>query len=158
MFTRNKSMNNIKQFLLAIFIYLVLSCHDRVLASSTTTRDIIVPKISDWQITVVNGLITSETLFVHCKSKDDDLGEQNLHLGDRFSWTFGENMLHSTLFWCYLSKDDGHMNVKVFWDDVILFHRCGWEKCVWTAKTDGLYLWNSAIGEGLLLEKWETGW
>ncbi|CAN6912528.1 unnamed protein product, partial [Brassica oleracea] len=66
--------------------------------SSTTTRDIIVPKISDWQITVVNGLITSETLFVHCKSKDDDLGEQNLHLGDRFSWNFGENMLHSTKF------------------------------------------------------------
>ncbi|KAF8097768.1 hypothetical protein N665_0281s0031 [Sinapis alba] len=135
-------MNNIKTFLLAIYLALLLTCHDRVLASSTT-RDIIVPKISDWQITVVN---------------DDDLGKQNLRLGDRFSWNFGENMLHSTLFWCYFSKDDGHMNVKVFWDDVILFHRCGWENCVWTAKTDGLYLWNSAIGEDLLVEKWEAGW
>lgn len=151
-------MNYIKTFLLAIFISLFLTSHDRVLASSTTTRDIIVPKISDWQITVVNGIVTSETLFIHCKSKDDDLGEQNLRLGDKFSWNFRENMLHTTLFWCYLSKNDGHMNVKVFWDDVILFHRCGWKQCVWAAKTDGLYLWNSAIGEYLLLEKWEAGW
>ncbi|CAN7014969.1 unnamed protein product [Brassica rapa subsp. trilocularis] len=118
-------MSNIKQFFLAIYISLVLTCQDRVVARSATMRDIIGPKISNWQVMVVNGLATSETLFIHCKSKEDDLGEHTLRLGDRFSWNFGENMLHSTLFWCYLSKDDGHMNVQVFWDDVILFHRCG---------------------------------
>ncbi|KAJ4899298.1 Plant self-incompatibility protein S1 family [Raphanus sativus] len=151
-------MSNIKQFLLAIYISLLLTCQDRVVARSATMSDIIGPKISEWQVMVVNGLTTSETLFIHCKSKEDDLGEHNLRLGDRFSWNFGENMLHTTLFWCYLSKDDSHMNVKVFWDDVILFHRCGWKKCVWTAKTDGLYLWNFANGEDLLLENWEAGW
>ncbi|ESQ56181.1 hypothetical protein EUTSA_v10026872mg [Eutrema salsugineum] len=151
-------MNNIKPFLLAIYISLVLTCQDRVLADCTTTRDVIVPKISEWQVQVINSLTTGETLFIHCKSNDNDLGEHNLNFSERFSWNFGENMLHSTLFWCYMSKDDGHMNVKVFWDDVILFHRCDWKNCVWTAKTDGVYLWNSAIGEDMLSEKWEVGY
>ncbi|CDY35243.1 BnaA01g07880D [Brassica napus] len=48
-------------------------------------------------------------------------------------------------------------NIKQFLLAIFIYlMRLG--KCVWTAKTDGLYLWNSAIGEGLLLEKWETGW
>ncbi|XP_010438359.1 PREDICTED: uncharacterized protein LOC104721972 [Camelina sativa] len=152
-------MNHIKQFFLAIYIFLAVTCQDHVLASRATTKDIIVPKISEWQVTVVNGLTTNETLFIHCKSKEDDLGEISLiRFRDRFSWNFGENVLHSTLFWCYMSKDDGHMNVNVFWDDVILFHRCGWKNCVWTAKTDGLYLWYYASGEDVLSEKWEVGW
>lgn len=153
-----KNMNNFKQFLLAIYISLALTCQEHVLAGGATTKDIIVPKISEWQVAVVNSLTTTETLFVHCKSKEDDLGEQTLLYEDRFFWNFGENMLHSTLFWCYLSKDDGHVNVNVFWDDVILFHRCGWKNCVWTAKIDGVYLWNSATGEDMLMEKWEIGW
>ncbi|ESQ29261.1 hypothetical protein EUTSA_v10024144mg, partial [Eutrema salsugineum] len=96
------------------------------LAGRTTTRHVIVLKISEWQVQVTNGLTT-------------------------------ENMFHSTFFWCYMSKDGGHMDVQVFWDDVILFYRCGWKNCVWTAKTDGVYLWNSVIGEDVLSEKWEVG-
>ncbi|KAL9819205.1 S-protein 1 [Arabidopsis thaliana] len=91
-------MNYIKQFILAICFYLVLTCQDHVLARDTTTRDIVVPKISEWQVTVANGLTTGETLFIHCKSEENDLGDINLKFLDRFSWNFGENMLHSTLF------------------------------------------------------------
>ncbi|CAN8324405.1 unnamed protein product [Cochlearia groenlandica] len=152
-------MNTIKNVLLAIYVFLALTCQGHVLGDTTTTKqDIIAPKFSQWQVTMVNGLSTQETLFIHCKSKEDDLGEQYLSVEDRFSWNFGENMIHTTLFWCYISKDDGYVNVNVFWDDVILFHRCGWKNCVWTAKRDGVYLRNFATGEDVLSKTWEVGW
>ncbi|XP_010541151.1 PREDICTED: uncharacterized protein LOC104814676 [Tarenaya hassleriana] len=144
-----------RQTLIFISVLVTLTCQNQ--ATTESTADIIVPKISEWQVTVVNGLVADKNLYVHCRSKEDDLGERNLTSEESFTWGFRQNIIHTTLFWCYMSKHDVHAKLNVFWDDVILFHRCGWKTCVWIAKDDGVYLRDFATGDDLISTKWEVG-
>ncbi|GLT62134.1 hypothetical protein SLA2020_347930 [Shorea laevis] len=67
-----------------------------------------------WHVHVVNGLSRSQ-LFLHCKSKDNDLDMHHLEVGDDFSWSFRENVFETTLYWCYMRKDDKtHATLDVF--------------------------------------------
>ncbi|KAE8650839.1 hypothetical protein Csa_023860, partial [Cucumis sativus] len=52
-----------------------------------------------------------ETLSIHCKSKDDDLGLHYLDIGKQFTWSFRENLWSSTLFWCYIRNQDNHVSL-----------------------------------------------
>ncbi|CAA0840010.1 Plant self-incompatibility protein S1 family [Striga hermonthica] len=40
------------------------------------------------------------SLFISCKSRDDDLGEHELRPGQSFSWHFRTNLFKRTLFYC----------------------------------------------------------
>ncbi|XP_022759789.1 S-protein homolog 1-like [Durio zibethinus] len=114
------------------------------------------PEFIRWHVYVVNGLSNNTTLFLHCKSKDDDLGVQNLSAGTNFTWSFQQNIFRRTLFWCYVSKDDNaHAAFKVFWQDVLLFHKCSWKNCIWTAKDDGIYIKDLARDLDEFRGKWE---
>ncbi|XVF81126.1 hypothetical protein PTKIN_Ptkin15bG0131400 [Pterospermum kingtungense] len=116
------------------------------------------PEFTRWHVCVVNGLSNSQTLFLHCKSKDDDLGARNLFPGTNFTWSFQQNLLRTTLFWCYMSKDDNsHAAFKVFWQDVLLFHKCSWKNCVWTAKDDGIYIRDFATNSDEFRGEWNPG-
>lgn len=110
-----------------------------------------------WQIHVVNGL-ENETLLVHCKSKDDDLGNQNLAAkGDEFHWTFKVNFFGTTLFWCYLQKPNFDVSFESFWVEKThpwLNSRCYDKNCFWIAKDDGVYLRNNPAKTDELVHVW----
>ncbi|GLU07861.1 hypothetical protein SLE2022_248000 [Rubroshorea leprosula] len=122
-----------------------------------TTKEWMPPELTKWRVEIVNGLRNNAALFVHCKSKENDLGIHNLTAGRNFTWSFRENFFHRTLFWCYLRKGDAHANFNVFWHDVLLFYKCGWKSCVWTAKDDGIYLKDFIKDSEELCEKWKPG-
>ncbi|KAH1106082.1 hypothetical protein J1N35_009850 [Gossypium stocksii] len=68
-----------------------------------------------WHVHTVNDLSDDKILFVHCKSKDDDLGIHNLTVGVEFSWKFKLQIFGGTLFWCYMAYDNFHAAFNVFW-------------------------------------------
>ncbi|CAI0471037.1 unnamed protein product [Linum tenue] len=56
-------------------------------------------------VTVTNWLSKGQDLTMHCKSKEDDLGERVLHKLGTFSWHFIPNFFGRTLFFCSFSWD-----------------------------------------------------
>ncbi|KAH7856421.1 hypothetical protein Vadar_001199 [Vaccinium darrowii] len=106
-----------------------------------------------WTVVVRNELSHHKKLFIHCKSADDDLGGHWLgHWAER-DWSFKQNFWETTLFWCFMRKDDGHSHASfdVFWDDPgrpenkgvePFFIACGYKRCLWVARDNGIYLLN----------------
>ncbi|KAL0560277.1 hypothetical protein IC582_000677 [Cucumis melo] len=108
-----------------------------------------------WHIHVVNGL-SNETLLVHCKSRDDDLGIQHLVKGAEFHWTFRVSLFGRTLFWCYLEKPNFSVSFESFWVEkhVWLNSRCYDKNCIWIAKDDGIYLRNNPVNINERVHNW----
>ncbi|XP_022148919.1 S-protein homolog 1-like [Momordica charantia] len=109
-----------------------------------------------WHIHVVNGL-SKDSLFVHCKSKDNDVGLHNLARGFEIQWSFDENVWGTTLFWCFLRKPGATASFDVFWVESRhnwLHHRCAILTCIWIAKDDGIYLRNNSDHIDELIHKW----
>ncbi|KAA0067970.1 hypothetical protein IC582_020086 [Cucumis melo] len=110
-----------------------------------------------WRIHVVNGL-NNETLLVHCKSKDDDLGIHNLvSKGEEFQWTFKVNFFGTTLFWCYLQKPNFSVSFESFWVEKShpwLNSRCFHNDCIWIAKDDAVYLRNNLDNVDERIHEW----
>ncbi|XP_057418805.1 S-protein homolog 29-like [Lotus japonicus] len=94
-----------------------------------------------WQYNLVrveNDLDT--TLYVHCKSKDDDLGEHYLKPGQYTQWQFRDNFWGTTLFWCNFSWN----NVQKRFD-VYDFHEDECDlQCYRKIKLDGAYFYGGA--------------
>ncbi|PQP91987.1 uncharacterized protein Pyn_22176 [Prunus yedoensis var. nudiflora] len=112
-----------------------------------------------WHVHVVNNLSAGKTLFAHCKSKDDDLGERNLAPGTEFNWSFKEHFFGSTLYWCYMSTGQKHAALDVFWvesDHSWLQYRCNWKDCIWIAKDDGIYIKIIPENRDEFSHKWEV--
>ncbi|XP_024389506.1 S-protein homolog 20 [Physcomitrium patens] len=88
-------------------------------------------------------------LWMHCMSKDDDLGEKWLRRpGQTWSWGFKSNFWGTTLFWCYFRKvGPGAARSSSFaqtfdvWSDVGFWgeHRRPCKNCVWDVRPDGFY-------------------
>ncbi|KAL5713081.1 hypothetical protein ACHQM5_015191 [Ranunculus cassubicifolius] len=57
---------------------------------------------------ISNSLGPNNTLTIHCKSKDDDLGEHNLAFNENFTWHFRWDVWERTLFWCNMWWYDHH--------------------------------------------------
>ncbi|OVA02222.1 Plant self-incompatibility S1 [Macleaya cordata] len=96
-----------------------------------------------YHVYVINDLGKNIILYVHCKSKDDDLGKHWLKFGADFNWSFKINHFYTTLFYCDLSwgKTKGHFDIFVAGRD---WGECGHENiCYWRAKKDGLYRYNA---------------
>ncbi|KAJ4848700.1 hypothetical protein Tsubulata_043140 [Turnera subulata] len=107
-----------------------------------------------WHVYIVNSLSNNTELSLHCKSKDDDLGFQDMLSGTNFTWSFRENFFRRTLFWCDANKYDAHASFKVFWSDVYLFYKCQWKDCIWVAKDDGIYIKNLDVKVDELRYSW----
>ncbi|KAF6176262.1 hypothetical protein GIB67_023553 [Kingdonia uniflora] len=110
-------------------------------------------------IHVVNDLWPGTPLIVHCKSKDDDLGEHSLDYQEAFSWHFRENFLGTTLFWCFMKWKDGNGNWAYENHDV--FKTCESMRIgcrsdlTWSAQSEGLYLLHKNGKD--LWYKWQYG-
>lgn len=117
-----------------------------------------------WDVHVVNGLSSGNTLFLHCKSEDNDLGMHNLLVGAEFSWHFMPNVWGTTLYWCYMRKEkDVFAEFDVFLEQSNDLYNwfaqcCNYENCIWTAKDEGIYLRNIRKNNtDSLMYIWELG-
>ena len=114
--------------------------------------------LTEWNVTIMNDLGSSHTMLVHCKSKDDDLGDHKLNVGQSFSWKFRVNLLANTLFWCNLSTSSNkHVSMEVFWPENKndwLGAKCNYQLCVWVAQEDGIYLEDLPHKVNLFVRGW----
>lgn len=116
-----------------------------------------------WTVQISNDMQSKQTLFLHCKSKDNDLGQQNLGFEQTFSWKFRENLWQTTLYWCYMhKKEQNHIALEVFWPESEskswLSHRCEGEGCFWSVRDDGIYVKNNPENKFEFHAKWLPGW
>ncbi|KAJ8765418.1 hypothetical protein K2173_013176 [Erythroxylum novogranatense] len=106
-----------------------------------------------YHVHIINRL-SSNILFVHCRSADDDLGDQNLFGGGDYSFSFRENIFKTTLFTCDFQTGDNHGgSYRVFWDD--LTDDCGNDNCIWSARDDGLYFTSRVKNGEYRFYSWE---
>ena len=112
--------------------------------------------LSPWQVTILNDLMDS-TLMVHCKSKDNDLGEHVIVSGDKWYWMFKENIWQTTLFWCNFRSKYGQTSGDVFWPErgSRLSDQCKGHDCIWSARNAGIYLYFASINEYHIAYRWK---
>ncbi|KAL8052104.1 hypothetical protein ABFS82_06G188600 [Erythranthe guttata] len=104
------------------------------------------PKIT---IKVLNNLPQgSGSLQMHCASKDDDLGNRTLAVGDEFDWTFCDHFLSKTLFFCHLWWGARQKAFDVYDKDLSQGKRH--EFYLWAAQSDGIYLGTSDSTQSLV--------
>ncbi|KAH1091448.1 hypothetical protein J1N35_018705 [Gossypium stocksii] len=80
------------------------------------------------------------SLHLHCKSKDEDLGEKVMFKHEDYSWDAKINLFRTTLFFCYAwweGKQQYFEAFKATRDE----HRCRiyHNSCLWSVREDGIY-------------------
>lgn len=107
-------------------------------------------------VRVQNDLGDGINLTVHCRSADDDLGEHVLGKGQYTQWSFENNWLGTTLFWCSMKWDNvqGSFEVYSYQRDFLL---CGF-KCWWSIKQDGAYFFSEFKGVWERRYVWQKKW
>ncbi|KAF8113826.1 hypothetical protein N665_0045s0066 [Sinapis alba] len=99
-----------------------------------------------------NGLTLSQsTLDVHCKSKDNDLGDHFVNFKDpAYNFSFHDNVVFTTKFNCGLYwSSDNHVYRQTFVAYTGGLFRCG-ALFVWNARDDALYLSENGKPEKLM--------
>ncbi|KOM57721.1 hypothetical protein LR48_Vigan11g075400 [Vigna angularis] len=90
-------------------------------------------------VRVENDLTNGISVFLHCKSRDDDLGEHVLENGQYQEWRFRNNIAHSTLFWCAMRASNVQSSFDVYSykaDNAVC------DQCNRSLRNDGLYFYN----------------
>ncbi|KAL4351648.1 hypothetical protein GQ457_06G001730 [Hibiscus cannabinus] len=85
------------------------------------------PKKTHVQIN--NDLGSGIDLTVHCKSKDDDLGEQHLGYHNNFNFRFRPSIFQNTLFFCSFQWNGlfHRFDIYVQIRDSLLCRQCTWD-------------------------------
>lgn len=102
--------------------------------------------LEPYEIYIVNNLPdNTNPLFIHCKSKDNDLGVLNLAQNTGFRWHFRMNIWENTLYFCGFLWARKNTTFTVF-DFSLADHECGRKIkdniCYWSVQYDGFYLVN----------------
>lgn len=81
-------------------------------------------------------------LQVHCKSGDDDLKMRTLNDGGEFNWTFLDNIIETTLYFCHFYWGSKDRVFDVFNRKIDHFCSPGNDNydCYWVARVDGFYI------------------
>ncbi|ESR33770.1 hypothetical protein CICLE_v10007065mg [Citrus x clementina] len=107
--------------------------------SSTSGWSAMPPRIT---VIVNNDLDNRLDLTVHCKSKNDDLGERHLPYHNSFQFSFRPNFWGRTVFFCSMHWPPEH---EIYWFDIYVTTRdrrlCK-ERCSWNIKPRGPCLFN----------------
>ncbi|MCL7036107.1 hypothetical protein MKW94_019297 [Papaver nudicaule] len=127
--SRNSSNVKIVFVSLLMFFLLVQNCSSQLLKYV--------------HVNVQNDLGENMDLKMHCKSKDDLIGERWVHYKEDFTWQFKRNVLGTTLYWCSMTWYDssvGHWIVGSFeiYNAQKDVNNCG-HHCDWLVRKDGLY-------------------
>ncbi|KAK2644688.1 hypothetical protein Ddye_019883 [Dipteronia dyeriana] len=90
------------------------------------------------KVVVRNALGPGNTMRIHCKSGNVDLGVQYLSNGESFDWKF--TIGWRTMFWCQLNWDNDFRNeeIRVFDVDRQDHEFCR-PVCGWKIEQDGAY-------------------
>ncbi|XP_027343145.1 S-protein homolog 5-like [Abrus precatorius] len=65
-------------------------------------------------VRVTNLLGKDAVLYLHCRSRDDDLGLHVLRFLQFQEWSFNNNIGGTTLFWCSLQWNDKQRSIEVY--------------------------------------------
>ncbi|XLS91184.1 hypothetical protein HN51_067192 [Arachis hypogaea] len=91
-------------------------------------------------VRIQNALEGNKDLMVHCKSRDNDIGEQYLKPHQCFEFHFKTNVWGSTLFFCGFNWQGGR-----HWYDIYIHERdftvCS-KLCAWQVKQNGPCLYD----------------
>ncbi|KAL9235815.1 hypothetical protein vseg_010549 [Gypsophila vaccaria] len=131
-----------------LFAILYLACLRRVASWSLSP--------AYYNISVGNGLPNS-TLWVHCKSGDDDRGLHTIPRGANFSWVIKTHWVKKRIYFCGLTWDNyGRKTFDAFLDEQDFVDQgCGGRHCFWKAMPDGIYLYNIRKGHYVKKDKWD---
>ncbi|XP_027351370.1 S-protein homolog 2-like [Abrus precatorius] len=87
------------------------------------------------RVRIINALSGNQPLSVHCKSKDDDLGQHTVYPGSFYEFSFGISYIGETLFFCSFQWSGASHNFDIYRykrDDKV----CG-DGCFWNIKQTG---------------------
>ncbi|TKY54352.1 Plant self-incompatibility S1 [Spatholobus suberectus] len=104
-------------------------------------------------VSIKNKLGSGKNMTLHCQSKDNDLGKQNIEDGDEFGWDLSDNVTGTTLFFCDLeweNVDEYHFDAYSFARDWV---RCD-AGCSWLASAEGIYGLNGQTGYWEFIYQW----
>ncbi|KAF3514330.1 hypothetical protein F2Q69_00000172 [Brassica cretica] len=94
--------------------------------------------VDEKETLVLTNELNNKILGIHCKSKDDDLGDHYLAVGQSQEYKFRDNLWHTTLFWCHMGQGPDYKIQQVF-----EAYRSTWTKYVgytyWIGREDGIY-------------------
>ena|ERR1044072_3797667 len=100
------------------------------------------------EVKIVNSLPDNLDLTIHCKSKDDDLGEHILRPGMVFQWRFKPNIWGTTQYYCSFQWFGSDLK----WFDVYIEKRNDHGEHKWLIKKEGpclydlkCYNWNPSV-------------
>lgn len=90
------------------------------------------------RLVLVNEL-HNKVLAIRCKSKNDNLGDHDLRVGQSKEFRFNDNVWLTTLFWCNMWQAPSYRVHQVF--DA---YRSQWKRFLdptyfWIAREDGIY-------------------
>ncbi|KAJ4728388.1 Plant self-incompatibility S1 [Melia azedarach] len=126
-----------------------------VLALSLCQLPIANSLFNKFSVHIINGL-NNQTIDVHCKSRDDDLGLHHLPVHGEFMWKFRVNIKSSTLYFCKWKWVKGHKTFDVFTtDEQFLGKYCGYDYCRWQGREDGLYGYSEKRRQYVFAYKWD---
>ena len=103
-----------------------------------------------FEVFVVSQLpANSSLLHIHCASKDNDLGDHDLHRDGQFRWQFRMNFWGTTEFWCHFWWNSKDRRFTVMRWSFAKIH-CGHDllirnTCFWMVREDGFYFSNRGI-------------
>jgi len=105
-------------------------------------------------VTITNHLEGDEDLYVHCKSKDNDLGLHLLHINQTFHWSFGTNILFRTLFFCSFRWENGPLLYYDIYKETRDLLVC--DNCIWDFRKTGPCRYESCTSTScvLICYKW----
>ncbi|ESW11852.1 hypothetical protein PHAVU_008G064000 [Phaseolus vulgaris] len=86
---------------------------------------------------ITNSLEGREDLNLHCKSKDDDLGQHLLHINQSFKMSFRTKIFYGTLFFCSFQWGNGPVLHFDVYDEIRDQHKCDDDVCKWYVHKDG---------------------
>ncbi|KAL3634187.1 hypothetical protein CASFOL_021241 [Castilleja foliolosa] len=88
-----------------------------------------------------------------CKSKDDNLGYHVLNIHQSYHFSFCENVLRTTLFFCNFQWGTKHRTFDVF-NTKKVEKSCDRGMCWWVAYQDGFYFKNVIDGSLVKVNSW----
>ncbi|KAK9102506.1 hypothetical protein Sjap_019760 [Stephania japonica] len=125
-----------------------------ILLVDSTTAFSLFPKK---HVHVANNLTSSTSLDVHCKSGDDDLGEQAVAYNQEFSWSFRDSIIGNTKFDCEVGWTDsnGQKYGQTFESYKAVDTSCH-PDCTWYCSKQGIYFYDDSTESYVLKFYWQA--
>ncbi|KAK9725544.1 hypothetical protein RND81_05G152300 [Saponaria officinalis] len=140
-------------FLLLIFAHTlilpisfsILTVNDNKKLQMPWDLDICYTLMPETTVHITHILGQNVVLNVHCKSKDDDLGEQVLTQGISYEFRFRPNFWGTTLFFCNFSWEGRSQSCTIYEYNRDIDRCC--DICMWSVDSTGVHGYNKHTGK-----------